>query len=510
MIDLITEFQKHARARPDRPALVIGDQEISYSRLDQVSDQIAHQIKAQSSGKNLPVAVLTDRGLLGFAAFLGCQKAGAIYVPISPQDPMENLQDKLAKLTPVLVITDQNRPGITDQNSYPILTGEDCLKPSDQVFPYLPSDATDLAYLMFTSGSTGQPKAVPVSRNNLASYIEGFLGAYPLNADDRCSQLFDLTFDLSIHEMAITWAAGACLYVPDGGRILLAAEMVRKFEITVWFSVPSVIPLMKRFKSLTAEYLSSLRLALFCGEALPASLAALFKKAAPQARMVNLYGPTEATIAITYHPIEETDAQENITPIGRPFPRQATWILDPEGKPCPEGEIGELCLSGSQVTQGYLFDDEESRRNYVTASELSGETLYRTGDLVRMDEQGQLHFLGRMDEQIKLHGHRIELATIDGALTAASGHPALTLPWPIDDHGSPTGLIAYLEGESEDTASLAAQLDQKLPAIMVPRKLFHLPQLPRNKNGKLDRKALLAQHIARLNTDDKNRRDNDG
>lgn len=510
MIDLITEFQKHARARPDRPALVIGDQEISYSRLDQISDQIAHQIQAQSRGNNLPVAVLTGRDLLGFAAFLGCQKAGAIYVPLPPQDPMENLRDKLAKLTPVLVITDQNRPGITDQHSYPVLTDEDCLKPSDQVFPYLPSDSTDLAYLMFTSGSTGQPKAVPVSRDNLASYIEGFLGVYPLNADDRCSQLFDLTFDLSIHDMAITWAAGACLYVPDGGRILLAAEMVRKFELTVWFSVPSIIPLMKKFKSLTAEHLSSLRLALFCGEALPVNLAALFKQAAPQAQMVNLYGPTEATIAITYHTIEETDAQENITPIGRPFPKQAAWILDSQGKPCPEGEIGELYVSGSQVTRGYLFDDEENHRNHVTAPELTEGLLYRTGDLARLDEQEQLHFLGRTDDQIKLHGHRIELATIDGAMTAVSGLPALTLPWPRDDHGSPSGLIAYLEGEFEDTASLTAQLDQKLPAIMVPRKLFHLPQLPRNKNGKLDRKALLTQHIARLNTDDKNRRDNDG
>ena len=274
--------------------------------------------------------------------------------------------------------------------------------------------------------------------------------------------------------------------------------------------MPSVIPLMKKFKSLTAEYLSSLRLALFCGEALPASLASLFKQAAPQAQMVNLYGPTEATIAITHHPIEDTDGQENITPIGRPFPSQSAWILDSEHKSCPQGQVGELYLSGSQVTRGYLFDDEESHRNYVTAPELAEGILYRSGDLARMDDHGQLHFLGRMDDQIKLHGHRIELATIDGALTAASGHPALTLPWPLDNHGSPSGLIAYLEGEFEDTGLLSAQLDQKLPAIMVPRKLFHLPHLPRSKNGKLDRKALLAQHIARKETDDKNRRDNDG
>ena len=495
MIDLITQFEKHARAAPDRAALVIGDQVVSYGELSHLSDLIAHRIYQLTQGENKPVASDFGRNLMGFASFLGILKAGAIYVPIAPNAPEEETRSKFNRLKPALILSELD-----------LETRDEARAP----FNYKQPPADRLAYMMFTSGSTGSPKAVPISHGNLSHYLGNFHDLYPLKPDDRCSQLFDLTFDLSIHDMAVTWSAGASLHVPEGGRILLAGEMSRVQEMTVWFSVPSVIALLHRFKALKQKNFSNLRLALFCGEALPGQLAAQFQEAAPHAQLVNLYGPTETTIAITHHPIEPDLAPTGIVPIGTPFPGQNAFPIDEDGRISPAEEAGELCLSGNQICRGYEFNEEETNRSFFQNSNLSPSPIYRTGDLVQRNPEGMLYFLGRRDDQVKIRGHRIELATVDAALTAAFGYPALTLAWPKDDTGLPTGLICYLEGILPERKDRLKRLSSQLSPEMIPKDWHSLPSLPRNKNGKLDRKALMQFHLDRIQQQEKAPDKNDG
>lgn len=512
---LIGGFLAAAKVYPERPALQLGDQVYTYGRFAELAGQWASFLKR--SGASSLTAIFAHRSLSAYGGVLASLLAGKGYVPLHPRFPLERtrfMMDRSEVNTLIVGVECLDMlPGLLEGRADLHVLGPEvesfgslqerfprirflARKAFEAQSPITGPDRIDgehLAYLLFTSGSTGTPKGVGVSHNNVLAYLEAITTVSPLTKEDRCSQTFDLTFDLSVHDQFVTYHAGACLCPLSNEDLLFPAHFIRRQAITSWFSVPALAVMMGRMGVIRKAFLGSLRQSLFCGEALPRKTAQRWAQATPQATLHNLYGPTEATIAITAYAFNASDqANRAVVPIGKPFAKQSALLRDAEsGKIVDNAGRGELLLSGSQITPGYFRDAEKTASNFIRLQERTA-IWYRTGDLVERDEDGVLHFLGRLDHQVKMHGHRIELAEIEAVLRQSLDHDlAVALPWPIVD-GAPDGIVGCLQGPDDDTLSERAReaCRRKLPDYMVPSQIRVFERLPLNANGKIDRKKL--------------------
>jgi amino acid adenylation domain-containing protein len=355
---------------------------------------------------------------------------------------------------------------------------------------------SDIAYLLFTSGSTGRPKGVPVTHGNATAFIDFAAERYGITAEDRFSQTFDQTFDLSIFDLFLAWERGAAVYALQPLDLIAPARFISKNKLTVWFSVPSIPALMRKKNTLKSGLLPSLRVSLFCGEPLPAETASAWQAAAPNSVVENLYGPTELTIACLYHRWNSASSPgqcvNGIVPIGRPFDGLGVAVLDEELRPVAEDQPGELAVCGPQTTPGYWRDPAKTAERFV---ELSGqpfpaERFYRTGDRVRRLAEGDYVYLGRTDHQIKVLGFRVELGEIEACLLAEPNIvEAVALGWPVVD-GSAEGIVAFVSGSGIDLEWTMQEVRRRLPTYMIPKELHVVDSMPLNSNGKIDRKAL--------------------
>jgi amino acid adenylation domain-containing protein len=350
-----------------------------------------------------------------------------------------------------------------------------------------------IAYLLFTSGSTGQPKGVMISHTNVLHYVDYVTKRYGFNSNDRVSQNFDLTFDLSAHDMFVAWQSGACMCCPSQKQLIKPGAFLNNSRLTVWFSVPSTAVFMRRLAELKPGLYPHLRLSLFCGEALPVEVVRDWSAAAPNSIIENIYGPTELTIGCTaYRWDNQTsfdECEQGIVPIGEPFENMEALIVDEELREVPTGSEGELLMTGPQLSHGYWCDDERTRRAFVSVAGRDGN-YYRTGDRVRRSAPDKpLIYLGRLDSQVKVLGHRVELGEVEAVVRSLCGIAAVVaVAWPSSSNAD--GIELFLEAEKFDTELLMKQLKAKLPYYMVPRRIRTLPRLPLNANGKYDRKAL--------------------
>ncbi|HWE81809.1 MAG TPA: AMP-binding protein, partial [Gaiellaceae bacterium] len=358
-----------------------------------------------------------------------------------------------------------------------------------------PVDPGSPAYVLFTSGSTGHPKGVLVAHQNVAALVDASVERFEIAETDRFSQMFDTTFDLSVFDMFVAWERGACVVCPPPKALLSPARFVRENELTVWFSVPSVALFAKRLGALAPGSFPSLRWSLFCGEPLPAELAATWAAAGPQATLENLYGPTEATVfcsAYRWDPsTSPAECVNGIVPIGAPVPGTTMVVVDEELREVDAGCDGELVVGGRQVALGYLDEEERTAAAFVRLPARRG-VYYRTGDRVRRPERdGPIAFLGRRDEQVKVNGHRVELAEVEAALReAAQTEAAVALAWPRTEVGA-SGITAFVSDTQVTPVSMRRALAERLPPYMVPREITVLHRFPLTANGKLDRSALL-------------------
>lgn len=466
--DPIALFRGAALRWPERTALSCAGHALTYEELDRWSDAIADQVIAEGHGQR--IAFVAEKQPGSYAAILGILKSGRSYVPLGADAPPARWKEMLEKAEVRSVIGGSSGEDGLRRFSIPMMDADRGASP-------LPSGAGEEAYVLFTSGSTGGPKGVGVSRANVAAYLQHMLSVYSFNENDRFTQFFALTFDLSVHDLFVCWASGACLCVPDTNAALRASTFVRESGITVWFSVPSVVAVMQRMRSLIDDSLPSLRYAFFCGEALPWPLAKVFRQAAPGARIINLYGPTEATIAITAHEVlGDVRSMQGIVPIGTPFTRSFVRIEDEE-----------LLLGGPQLAAGYVNDQAATERAFVHRD---GVRWYRTGDRVLMNDDGALHFLGRMDDQVKVLGHRVEPAEVDAAIAALlNGGSSVTVP--VIGPTS-TRLVTFIDVQM-DTEPLLERCRGLLPAYMVPERILVVPALPLNAHGKVDRNQLISK-----------------
>ncbi|NEA55076.1 D-alanine--poly(phosphoribitol) ligase [Streptomyces sp. SID13666] len=517
-------FQASVQRVPENPALSLRGQTWTYRELDALARVwAAALVKLEKQPER--VGILGHRSIVTYAGFLAALYAGATVVPLNKKYPVARNQDILERAGIDVVLADQ---GSLAQLG-PLLDGlagapSAVLPESDEAPANLPEgvrvltrrdledcaplaepaagDPKDGAYLLFTSGSTGRPKGVPISHANVTAFLAANTERYGFTAEDRFTNTFDQTFDLSIFDLFMAWGSGGCLVPMDSFDLMAPLDFVRQNDITVWFAVPSVAVLQHRRGVLEPGSLPSLRWSLFCGEALPASTAMAWQEAAPGSTLENLYGPTEATIACLVHRWDPQTSPagvvNGIVSIGSPYPGMTAAVLAEGGRPVPDGDTGELCLAGTQVFEGYLNAPEQTERAFHTTVSQDGETRrwYRTGDLVRRTSEGGFGYVGRLDTQVKILGHRIETGEVEAHLLRQEGiTQAVVVAVPGDETGVLV-LAGVLAGHELDVYEVDDRLRETLPPYMIPLAYHLLDTFPLNVNGKVDRKALRERVIS--------------
>lgn len=506
----------------ERPALHVDGTVHSYNELGGYAARITATIRKHSTEEDSFVALLAHRSLSAYAGVLGVLGAGKGYVPFNPRLPVDRLlRIRAVANSRIFVVGKETRktlemllpklpagtvficPDMEDleqlrasYSSHLFIAGNEmeCGGAFDRLHP---KDRNPITYLLFTSGSTGDPKGVPVRQSNVLAYVRYIADRYQVSEHDRFSQMFDMSFDLSVHDMFVCWERGACLYAVPERAVMAPAKFIRDHNLTMWFSVPSLIGIMEKLGLLKPGSFPTLRASLFCGEPLIGRHAQAWQEAAPNSFVENLYGPTETTIAITHHrwnpAMRQHSSVNGFVPIGQAFSGQRTCIVDASFRPVSPGECGELCLSGSQVTDGYFNSHEQTRKQFLTLSGNGGAVWYRTGDLVREDEDGCLHYLGRADHQVKIRGHRIELSEVEFVLRDASGSQQVAaLAWPVSD-GLADGIVAFIAGSPDrDGSRILQRCRQVLPQYMIPGAVYFIEELPLSVHGKIDRHKLRA------------------
>lgn len=499
---LLSGFARSAQRFADRPALEVEGQTLTYGELSDRSGRIAATIRDRVPAHGPPLtAIFAARSPTAFAGVLGALAAGNGYVPLNPSFPVQRCREMLVRSGCRTLVVDAAAAErldalLADVEDPPVIIAPD--DPREWLAPpavLAPPSSDAIAYLLFTSGSTGRPKGVGVTHRNAVPFVRAVVDRYGIDEHDRFSQTFEMTFDLSVFDMFVAWERGACVCCPSERQLMAPGRFIRDSELTVWFSVPSLGAIMRRLRMLKPGSYPSLRWSLFCGEPLPAELARAWAESAPASTIENLYGPTEATIACTVHRYEPGDNQvevNGVVPIGAPIGEMRALVVDSELQEVDPGGDGELLVSGPQVTPGYWEDAAKTAAAFVVPPGHK-DIHYRTGDRVRRPRRiGEpLAYLGRLDHQIKVLGHRVELGEIEAALREESGvDAAIAVGWPPTDSGA-GGVVAFLGDPRADITALRDALGRRLPDYMVPRRFELLESLPLNANGKFDRKALL-------------------
>lgn len=491
--NLARRFSERAAAMPDAPALWQDGRTMRYAELGEQARSVAGWLALEGVAAESRVGILAGRGATAVAGILGACWAGCAWVPLNPAHPSDRLQQLLQRAEVDALVVDADGAALLDELEAPARVLGPALDVAEAVdYPPVPRKAEDLAYLMFTSGTTGVPKGVVITNEAIEHFISVMQARYQIGPGDRLSQFFELTFDLSVFDLFMSLGFGATLYVlPESAR-MAPAPFIREQQLTVWFSVPAAMVLMDRFRQLQPGVFPDLRLSLFCGEPLPAEPLANWVAAAPNSRVENLYGPTEATLACLLQPCGEgfpVTSERGCVAIGRPYPGMQAAILGAAGEVQREGgEAGELLLAGPQLAAGYWRDRALTEDRFITRE---GTRWYRSGDLARRDADGRFHHLGRTDNQVKIFGHRVELEDIDAHLRAASQcESAMAVAWPVQ-HGSAQGIVAFVAGSELGVAEIREAMKQRVPEYMVPRQLRFIDALPLSANGKFDRGALV-------------------
>ena len=516
---LWTGFLRSAERFHGRPAVIVDGKTLSYDALRGLACRIAATIQSHTYDAPAPLtAVFAYRSPVAFAGVLGSLLAGHGYVPLNRTFPVHRTQvmlersecqsmvvdmgslPQLDQLLPcirrplLIVLPDLEDPSRLRQQwpMHVFVSSRDLVPMNLWRQPSVDPDA--IAYLLFTSGSTGIPKGVMVAHRNAAAFLEYMVDRYGVTEADRLSQMFDMTFDLSVFDMFVAWEAGACVCCPSQKTLIKPSAFVEEMGLTIWFSVPSTAMFMKQLGMLKPGRFSSLRWSLFCGEPLPVSSATAWLQAAPNSTLENLYGPTELTIACSLYrwdPLRSlAECERGIVPIGYPYPDMDVLVVDEALNEVEPGQQGELLMNGPQMCLGYWKDPDKTAAAFVIPAG-KNEIYYRTGDLVRRPVgKAPLTHLGRTDFQVKVLGHRVELGEIEAIVRDASGlEGVVAVGWP-ETAGGYGGVEVVLEGAPRDAAILRRSIASRLPEYMVPRRFHFMDRLPRNVNGKFDRPAI--------------------
>lgn len=476
-------------------AFCIRNKMYSYAQLYDVVEQVWHVAREIPEGL---IGLYASDDIRTYASIIALWTCGKTYVPLNPNQPKERHAEVMGSVGSHYVLSADKKYTL-DMEGLNMLCTKDVLvdgyaRKDDVVFEQV-SEQT-LAYIIFTSGSTGKPKGVPISRENVAAFIDSMnhLGL-DITAADKCLQPFDLTFDFSVSGYVIPLAKGASIYtIPQKAiKFSYIAGLLEDHRLTVLQMVPSMVRNMLPY--MDEVELDSVRYNIFCGEALTGKVLKAWHKANPNMVSYNMYGPTEDTVFCTYYKVDKTNVENplssnDIVCIGKTFDNSGLAILDDFDQIVKDENVeGELCLCGQQLTPGYWKNESENAAKFL---ELDGTRYYRTGDLCYYGEDGNLMFVSRKDFQVKINGFRVELGEIENRYSEISGG-RFSVVIPYTNEQENTELAIVIEGDEYDYKDDKMQLAKQLPPYELPSKWFFARSIPLNTNGKVDRKAIKKQ-----------------
>ncbi|TDB90609.1 amino acid adenylation domain-containing protein [Actinomadura sp. KC216] len=495
-------FMAQAARRPEQPAVMSTAGRLTYGDLDRRSTRLGRRLREQGAVPNSLVGVVMEKGWEQVVAVLGVLKAGAAYLPLDATLPQERLHHILENAEAGIVLTQR---AVDERFDWPAGVRRLCVdtQPLDDVSeePLEPVQGEgDLAYVIYTSGSTGRPKGVMISHRAALNTVADVNRRFGIEHGDRVLGLSALSFDLSVHDVFGTLAAGGTLVLPDVSGLLDPQhwlELMRRDRVTVWNSVPGFMQMLVEYaEGVGTAVPGSLRLALLSGDWIPVGLPGRLRRLAPGVRMISLGGATEASIWSILHPIEDVDPDRPSIPYGKPMANQQVHVLDHELDMRPDWVPGDLYIGGVGLAEGYWRDEEATRAAFIVHPG-TGERLYRTGDIGRRLPDGAIELLGREDFQVKVGGYRIELGEIEKTLRE---HQAVgdAIAIAADEEGGGKRLVAYVVAANDarpGTSELRTFVRDKLPEYMVPKNVVLLDEMPLTANGKVDRAALAARDL---------------
>ena len=474
------KFEQQAQRRPAQTAVICGTGTMSYGQLNARSNQIANLLRSHRIGRGDFVGIGLHRSLDLPAALLGILKSGAAYVPLDPGYPAARIEQMISSANLKYVLTHRDLAG-QFQNVQAICLDDDTIDQASTDHIALSSEKCDLIYAIFTSGSTGQPKAASVYHHGFANLLHWYSTELTLAPSDRTLVISSPSFDLTQKNFFAPLITGGTLILDDCQTydISRITALIREHRVTIINSTPSAFyPLVDAAAADGYAALSSLRFTVLGGEAISVHrLRAWLEHPSCRAEVVNSYGPTECADICAFHRLHRGNLDDfPFVPLGREIPNVQVSIRSKSLKILPQGEIGELCISGVGVGGGYLNDPDRTAQAFT-------HSIYRTGDLAKRHPSGILEFRGRADEQVKVNGYRIELSEIEIALNQ---HDAVSEAVVI---ARDNRLIAHVRGTA-DLAALRAHLSDRLPAYMIPGEFRFVENFPLTPNGKVDRRAL--------------------
>jgi len=483
--DFLRDIYDHLGEKPDRRAFFIEESSYTYGELGSLVASI-QALVSKEAGEVDHVGVYLADDIYTYASILALWMSGKSFIPINPLfPPSRNLN--IIEQTDLKLLLNSKRihPELESAACTSLFTGE--LGFDSSALPGLQSFDRDRdAYVLFTSGSTGSPKGVRISFNNLNAFVRDFIGypAYAFTQEDRFLQIYDLSFDASVHCYTVPLALGASVYTvpPDGIKYLAAYKLMEEQKLTFVKMPPSTLSYLR-------PYFSSVRLPhlMYCllgGEAFPAALAAEFEPCIPNALIQNVYGPTEITVNCLIYdwniPGGKRKELNGIASIGRGFGSNSILI----------DESGELLVAGEQVSPGYWNNPALDERAFRLV-ESDGEmlTYYCTGDMVSLDDEGDVMYLGRNDEQVQVRGYRVELGEIESLARSFLGGNNV-MAFGIEEHAGEMQIYLAVESASTDVEALREHMSKQLPSYMIPGKIVSIPLFPSLVSGKMDRKAI--------------------
>jgi len=515
----VTEQAEH---RPDATAVVMHGARMTYAELEASSNRLARTLRTAGCQQGDRVGLLLAKSPLAIVSMLGTLKADCTYVPLDPSSPAPRVAKIVQSAEPRVILAEartasllsallsdprlraaiavgwMERDRSKEEAPWPRFSLGDVERASSTALDYR-NGPEHPAHLLFTSGSTGTPKGVVIPHRSVIAFVEWARRYFDITSSDRVSGHPPLHFDLSTFDVYGTFASGAELHlVPPEINLLpnALAEFIRNEELTQWFSVPSLLSYMTKFDVVRFNDFPALRRLLWCGEVFPTPALRYWMARLPHVRFTNLYGPTEATIASSYYTVPAAPEDDSAAiPIGTPCEGEELLVLSETLRPVPPGEVGDLYIRGVGLSPGYWRDPEKTRAAFVPNpfSADPADRLYRTGDLAKIGADGLVYFLGRADSQIKSRGYRIELGEIETAVNAMSFiQECAVVAIPTNGFEGTAICCAYVPRPalSVTPAGVRKELAKVLPSPMLPSRWLAFERLPRNANGKFDRRQL--------------------